>query len=115
MASCSGIELTGTSGSTNHQNAFPLAYRPHTQDGGAPQTSPDPEIQIERLALWDGFSEKLLQVNHADLGQFFLIETVMAGRVMVSPRHSASSMRSRYIHQYGFSVQQSTGIPQADP
>ena len=71
MASCSGMELTGRPGSINHQNAFPLAYRPHTQDGGAPQTSPDPEIQIKRLAVWDGFSEEFLQLNHADLGQFF--------------------------------------------
>ncbi len=36
----------------NHQNAFPLIEKPRTQDGGAPKTDSDPELQIERLALW---------------------------------------------------------------
>ena len=31
----------------------------------------DPAIQIERLALWEGASEKLVQVNHPDIGWMF--------------------------------------------
>ena len=45
--------------------------RPHTQDGGGPTADDDPAIQIERLALWDGGSEKLVQVNHPDIGWMF--------------------------------------------
>ena len=45
--------------------------RPHTQDGGGPTADDDPEIQIERLALWDERSEKLVQVNHPDIGWMF--------------------------------------------
>ncbi|MDA2927095.1 CehA/McbA family metallohydrolase [Acidobacteria bacterium AH-259-G07] len=71
MATCSGIELTSSPGSINHQNAFPLVLRPHIQDGGAPQISPDPEIQIQRLALWDNAREKVVQQNHPDMGQLF--------------------------------------------
>ena len=36
MATCVGIELTGSPLPLNHQNAFPLVLRPHTQDGGGP-------------------------------------------------------------------------------
>src|SRR4029077_4027312 len=71
MATCVGIELTGQPLPLNHQNAFPLVLRPNTQDGGGPTADEDPEIQIERLALWDGASEKLVQVNHPDMGWMF--------------------------------------------
>ncbi|RMG41362.1 MAG: hypothetical protein D6725_01470 [Planctomycetota bacterium] len=71
IATTSGIELTGQPLPLNHQNAFPLKRKPHTQDGGAPLTDPDPEKQIERLALWDNRSEKLVQQNHPDLGWLF--------------------------------------------
>jgi hypothetical protein len=71
LATIEGIELTGSPLPLNHQNAFPMRYVPRTQDGGAPVAGPDLESQIERLALWDGRSDKLLQVNHPDLGWMF--------------------------------------------
>ena len=71
MATCVGMELTGRPLPLNHQNAFPLVMRPHSQDNGAPTPDDDPEVQIERLALWDGASEKLVQVNHPDIGWMF--------------------------------------------
>jgi hypothetical protein len=71
MATCSGIELTNRPLPLNHQNAFPLVLRPGVQDNGAPTPDDDPEVQIERLALWDGASEKLVQVNHPDIGWMF--------------------------------------------
>ena len=71
LATCVGIELTGTEGSVNHQNAFPLIPKPRSQDYGAPLVDTDPAVQIERLALWDGGSEKLVQVNHPDIGEMF--------------------------------------------
>jgi hypothetical protein len=71
MATCSGIELTGQPLPLNHQNAFPLVFKPHLQDGGGPTTDEDPETQISRLALWDGNSEKLVQQNHPDIGWLF--------------------------------------------
>jgi hypothetical protein len=71
MATCVGIELTGRPLPLNHQNAFPLIMRPYTQDGGGPTFDDDPAVQIERLALWDGASEKLVQVNHPDIGWMF--------------------------------------------
>jgi len=71
MATCVGIELTGRPLPLNHQNAFPLVMRPNTQDGGGPTPDDDPEVQIERLALWDGASEKLIQINHPDIGWMF--------------------------------------------
>ena len=71
MGTCVGIELTGRPLPLNHQNAFPLVMRPHTQDGGGPTADDDPAVQIERLALWDGASEKLVQVNHPDIGWMF--------------------------------------------
>ena len=86
MATASGIELTGgaklnvyaeeglvgyVDGAVNDQNAFPLIRKPHIQDGGAPRRHHDPELQIQRLALWDRGSEKLVQENHPDIGQVF--------------------------------------------
>ncbi|MEW4570576.1 CehA/McbA family metallohydrolase [Tautonia sp. JC769] len=71
MATCTGIELTSIPGDVNHQNAFPLVLREHVQDGGGPMRDLDPEMQIERLALWDGYSDKLIQLNHPDLGHVF--------------------------------------------
>jgi hypothetical protein len=71
MATCVGIELTGSPLPLNHQNAFPLVLRPHTQDGGGPTADDDPAIQIARLALWDQGSDKLVQVDHPDLGWMF--------------------------------------------
>jgi hypothetical protein len=69
MATCSGMELTGSPLPVNHQNAFPLQFKPRTQDGGAPRTDADPVVQIERLALWDDNSDKLVQGNHPNLFQ----------------------------------------------
>jgi hypothetical protein len=69
MATAVGIELTGNPGSYNHQNAFPLIHKPRTQDGGGPRTDDDPVVQIERLALWDEGSEKLVQQNHPNIVQ----------------------------------------------
>ncbi|MEX2027826.1 MAG: hypothetical protein WEH44_10995, partial [Pirellulaceae bacterium] len=69
MATCTGLELTGGPLPVNHQNAFPLEYKPRTQDGGAPVTDENPLVQIERLALWDNESEKLMQMNHPNLPQ----------------------------------------------
>lgn len=71
LASVSGIELTGGPLPLNHQNAFPMKYTPGAQDNGGPVSGPDLETQIERLALWDDRSEKLLQVNHPDMGWMF--------------------------------------------
>jgi hypothetical protein len=53
----------------NHQNAFPLKFKPRTQDGGAPQVDSNPVVQVERLALWDDNSDKLVQGNHPNLFQ----------------------------------------------
>jgi hypothetical protein len=69
MATCAGMELTGQPLPLNHQNAFPLVEHVHTQDGGGPTTHPDPVVQIERLAMWDNASDKLVQTNHPDLVQ----------------------------------------------
>lgn len=69
MATCTGMELTGSPLPVNHQNAFPLIHKPHTQDGGAPTTHSNPVAQIERLALWDNSSDKLMQGNHPNLVQ----------------------------------------------
>lgn len=68
IGSCTGMELTGTPLPLNHQNAFPLKHKPHTQDGGAPLTDADPVAQIERLAMWDDRADKLVQINHPDFG-----------------------------------------------
>ena len=69
MATCTGMELTGNPLPVNHQNAFPLIHKPHTQDGGGPHTHDNPVAQIERLALWDDRSDKLVQLNHPNLVQ----------------------------------------------
>jgi len=71
LATVSGIELTSTPLPLCHQNAFPMKYTPRVQDGGGPISGPDLETQIERLALHDSRSEKLLQVNHPDIGWMF--------------------------------------------
>lgn len=71
MATVSGLELTSTPLPLNHQNVFPMKLTPRTQDGGAPVAGPDLETQIERLALHDDRSEKLIQVNHPDIGWMF--------------------------------------------
>jgi len=71
LATVSGIELTGIPLPLNHQNAFPLIYRPRTQDGGGPTTDLNPETQMERLAAWDDNSIKLIQQNHPDMGWLF--------------------------------------------
>jgi hypothetical protein len=69
LATCTGMELTGSPLPLNHQNAFPLHHHPHTQDGGGPQTDADPVVQIERLSLWDSGSAKLVQSNHPNIPQ----------------------------------------------
>lgn len=71
MATCTGMELTGSPLPLNHQNAFPLQHHPHRQDGGGPVTDDSPEVQIERITLWDNRSEKLIQQNHPDIGWLF--------------------------------------------
>lgn len=71
LATVSGMELTGQPLPLNHQNVFPMKHTPRTQDGGGPVTDSSPETQIERIALWDDRSEKLIQQNHPDLGWMF--------------------------------------------
>ena len=71
LGTCVGIELTGSPLPVNHHNAFPLILEPRTQDGGGPGPDASPETQIERLALWDGASDKLVQQNHPDIGHVF--------------------------------------------
>ncbi|MBS0209127.1 MAG: carboxypeptidase regulatory-like domain-containing protein [Planctomycetes bacterium] len=68
MGTCTGIELTSSPLPLGHMNSFPLHMHDHTQDNGAPLPDADPQAQIERLALWDNRSEKLVQQNHPDLG-----------------------------------------------
>jgi hypothetical protein len=71
LATCTGIELTGSPTPVNHQNSFPLHRHPHTQNGGGPRASYNPVVQIERLAMWDNASEKLVQMNHPNLHQIY--------------------------------------------
>lgn len=71
VLTCPGMELTGKLLPINHQNAFPLVHHPHLQDGGAPQIDSNPEVQIERLAMWDNDSDKLVQSDHPNLVQMF--------------------------------------------
>ena len=71
MATCTGIEVTGSPLPVNHQNSFPLHHHPHTQNGGGPRTSSNPVVQIERLAMWDNGSDKVVQMNHPNLHQVF--------------------------------------------
>ncbi|MEO0530604.1 MAG: hypothetical protein AAF266_08510, partial [Planctomycetota bacterium] len=69
MLTCPGMELTGSPLPLNHQNAFPLIHKPNEQDGGGPQTDPNPVTQIQRIAEWDDESEKVVQINHPDIAQ----------------------------------------------
>lgn len=69
MATCTGMELTGSLLPVNHQNAFPLKHYPRTQDNGGPSNDSDPVAQIERLAMWDDKADKLVQMNHPNLVQ----------------------------------------------
>lgn len=69
MATCTGMELTGLPLPVNHQNAFPLHRHPHHQDGGGPTPDSDPIVQIQRLAMWDDSSDKVVQMNHPNLPQ----------------------------------------------
>lgn len=71
MATCSGIELTGSHLPTNHHNAFPMKLHEHKQDGGGPTVDNEVEVSVERLVLWDDRSPKLIQQNHPDIGQLF--------------------------------------------
>jgi len=71
LATCTGMELTGSPLPLNHQNVFPLILKPHQQDGGGPLTDTSPEKQIQRAALWDNRSDKLVQQNHPDIGWLF--------------------------------------------
>lgn len=69
MATCNGMELTGSPLPINHQNAFPLKLNPFAQDGGGPRTSSNPVEQIARLAMWDDNADKVVQSNHPNLKQ----------------------------------------------
>lgn len=69
VLTCPGMELTGSPLPINHQNAFPLAHKPRTQDGGAPVTDVNPVVQIARLAMWDDESDKVVQINHPNIPQ----------------------------------------------
>jgi hypothetical protein len=71
LATCTGIELTGSPTPVNHQNAFPLHQHPHTQNGGGPRAASNPIVQIERLAMWDDGSDKVVQMNHPNLHQIY--------------------------------------------
>lgn len=71
MATCNGMELTGSPLPANHQNAFPLERHPHTQDGGAPQTDANPIVQIQRLSMWDDGADKVVQINHPNIPQIY--------------------------------------------
>ncbi len=71
MATTTGMELTGSPGDLNHQNAFPLDWKPRTQDGGGPDTDISPETQIERLKRWDNDRDKIVQQNHPDMVHMF--------------------------------------------
>lgn len=71
IATVTGMELTGRPLPVNHQNVFPLHHHPHTQNGGGPRVDANPVVQIERIAMWDNGSEKLVQENHPNLHQIF--------------------------------------------
>jgi hypothetical protein len=71
LATCSGIELTGSPFATNHHNAFPLKLHEHKQDGGGPTVDAETEVSVERLVLWDDRSPKLIQQNHPDIGYLY--------------------------------------------
>jgi hypothetical protein len=69
MATCSGMELTGSLLPINHQNAFPLKRDQYAQDGGGPRVDDDPVAQIARLAMWDDGADKVVQTNHPNMRQ----------------------------------------------
>ncbi|PNY38096.1 hypothetical protein C2E31_03515 [Rhodopirellula baltica] len=71
MATCSGMEVTGRPLPVNHQNSFPLQRFPHTQNGGGPRSDVNPVVQIERIAMWDNGSDKIVQMNHPNLHQIY--------------------------------------------
>jgi len=71
MSTCTGIELTDQPGDLNHHNAFPLILHPRIQDNGGPIADADIEAKVNRLALWDSGSEKVVQQNHPDIGHLF--------------------------------------------
>ncbi|MDM4014114.1 CehA/McbA family metallohydrolase [Roseiconus lacunae] len=71
MATCSGMEVTGRPLPVNHQNSFPLRHVPHTQNGGGPRADANPVVQIERIAMWDDGSDKVVQMNHPNLHQIY--------------------------------------------
>ena len=49
MATCSGMELTGNLLPINHQNAFPMKWKPYAQDGGGPRIDNNPVTQIAQF------------------------------------------------------------------
>lgn len=69
VLTCSGMELTGQPLPLNHQNSFPLVEHRHRQNGGGPTIHPDPEVQIQRIAMWDNGSDKVVQINHPNIPQ----------------------------------------------
>lgn len=69
VLTCTGMELTGAPLPIDHQNAFPLVYHTHEQNGGGPRPDVDPEVQIERLAMWDNAADKVVQINHPNIAQ----------------------------------------------
>ncbi len=71
LATCIGIELTDLPGDVNHHNAFPFLLKPRIQDNGAPLSDSNVEVKVERLAMWDGRSEKVIEQNHPDIGHVF--------------------------------------------
>lgn len=71
LATSDGVEMTGDLLLVNHQNAFPLKWKPNRQSGGGPDIDSDPSVQIERLARWDNNAAKLVQQNHPDMGWLF--------------------------------------------
>jgi len=71
LATSDGVELTGSPLPLMHHNAFPLAEKRHTQDGGGPIIGPAPLAQIQRLFDHDAGAEKLVQQNHPDIGWLF--------------------------------------------
>lgn len=71
LASCTGMELTGQPLPINHQNTFPLQFKPYTQDGGAPVIDENPITQIVRLSGWDNNAKKLMQGNHPKLMRIY--------------------------------------------
>ena len=71
LATCPGMELTGQPLPINHQNTFPLQFKPYRQDGGGPVIDENPITQIVRLAGWDNNAKKLMQGNHPKLMRIY--------------------------------------------